>query len=290
MRFIDTHTHAWGADTAELPWGEDLLPPGWSGCYTGHDLITDMDSAGVDEAVIVTTPLYGRGVRANEYTMRAIEAYPKRLWGVGLIDFFPNNPKKAGSALQRVVGHDRILGVRMHACLTYAEYPTQQNRTADWILDEALEPFWNQAASLDTTVFIFPKPEQLSMIETLADRYPRVQFVIDHMAYPDETTSPKKSPWTDFRMLSNHDNVFVKISSLPRSSSKDWPYKDLHGYVRNLIEWFGPERLMIGSDYPWMDDWASYESCLSWIEELSFMSAYEISCLTHRTFERLHEN
>ncbi len=289
MRFIDTHTHAWGADTDELPWQAQVLPPDWDGSYAARDLIADMDAVGVDESVIVTTPLYGRGVRANEYTMRAIEAYPGRLWGVGLMDFFQDDPEQVRADFERVVGHDRMLGVRMHACLTYEESPTELNRTADWILNGELDLVWEAAANLDTSIFIFPKAEQLSMIAEIADAHPDVQLIVDHMAFPDETTAPDEAPWTDFEALAEHDNVAVKVSSLPRSAATEWPYEDLHGYVRNLLEWFGPERLMLGSDYPWMDDWASYEECLSWIEEAPFLSARDVSFLTHRTFEQVHE-
>ena len=285
MRFIDTHTHAWGADTAELPWGASILPPGWDGSYTARDLIDDMDAAGVDESVVVTTPLYGRGPRANEYTMRAIEAFPERLWGVGLIDFFGDDP---AADLRRVAEHDRLLGVRMHACLEYAEHPSDLDRASSWILDDALRPIWESAADLDAAIFVFPKAEQLSMVAEIADTYPDVQLVVDHMALPDETTAPEESPWTDFRTVAEHDNVAVKVSSLPRSAEEEWPYEDLHDYVRNLLAWFGPERLMLGSDYPWMDDWASYETCLSWIETAEFLSARDYSYLAHRTFERVH--
>lgn len=285
MRFIDTHTHAWGADTAELPWGASILPPGWDGSYTARDLIDDMDAAGVDESVVVTTPLYGRGPRANEYTMRAIEAFPERLWGVGLIDFFGDDP---AADLRRVAEHDRLLGVRMHACLEYAEHPSDLDRASSWILDDALRPIWESAADLDAAIFVFPKAEQLSMVAEIADTYPDVQLVVDHMAFPDETTAPEESPWTDFRTVAEHDNVAVKVSSLPRSAEEEWPYEDLHDYVRNLLAWFGPERLMLGSDYPWMDDWASYETCLSWIETAEFLSARDYSYLAHRTFERVH--
>jgi|AntDeeMetagen134_2_1112570.scaffolds.fasta_scaffold03429_3 L-fuconolactonase len=289
MRFVDTHTHAWGADTDELPWQADVLPPEWEGPYTSRDLIADMDAIGVDESVVVTTPLYGRGQRANEYTMRAIEAFPDRLWGVGLMDFFRDDPEQVRADLERVVGHDRMLGVRMHACLEYAEHPTELNRTADWILDDALDPVWRAAADLDTAVFVFPKAEQLSMVDDLADAHPDVQLVVDHMAFPDETTAHDEGPWTDFESVADNDNVAVKVSSLPRSADDEWPYADLHGYVRNLIEWFGPERLMLGSDYPWMDDWAGYEDCLSWVETVDFLSARDLSYLSHRTFERVHE-
>jgi len=287
MRFVDTHTHTWGPNTEELPWPATLLPPGWEGPYTVHDLVADMNAAGVDESVMVTTPMYGRGVRANEYTMRSIEAYPDRLWGVGLMDFY-GDPDEVRAALRRVVDHDRMLGVRMHACLEYETHPAELNRTADWILDEELGPVWAEAAEQETAVFVFPKAEQISMVATLAERHPDVQLVVDHMAFPDETTVPEEAPWTEFEALADHDNVAVKVSSLPRSSEETWPYEDLWGYVRNLADWFGTERLLLGSDYPWMDDWASYEECLSWVEEVLFLSARDYSYLAHRTFERVH--
>ncbi|MBX0297297.1 amidohydrolase family protein [Haloarcula nitratireducens] len=290
MRFVDTHTHTWGPNTEELPWSAEILPPGWDGAYTARDLIADMDATGVDESVMVTTPMYGRGIRANEYTMRSIEAYPDRLWGVGLMDFYADDPEAVRADLRRVVGHDRMLGVRMHACLRYEEHSTELDRTADWILDDELEPIWEEAAAQDTAIFVFPKAEQLSMIETLAGRHPDVRLVVDHMAFPDETTDPDEEPWTDFESLAGHENVAVKVSSLPRSSDSGWPYEDLWDYVRHLAEWFSAERLMLGSDYPWMDDWADYEDCLSWVEEVPFLSARDYSYLAHRTFESIHES
>lgn len=287
MRLIDSHTHTWGADTAELPWSETVLPPEWEGPYTAHDLVADMDAAGVAEAVTVTTPLYGRGLRANEYTMRSIEAYPTRLWGVALMDFY-GDPEEVRARFRQVVGHPRMVGVRMHACLTYEAHPTDLDRNADWILDDELAPVWAEAAQSDAAVFVFPKADQLSMIATLAQRYPDVQLVVDHMAFPDETTTPSAAPWGDFESLAEYENVAVKLSSLPRSSTEAWPYEDLWDYVRRLVEWFGPERLMLGSDYPWMDNWAEYEKCLSWIEEVPFLSAREYSYVAYRTFERIH--
>jgi L-fuconolactonase len=287
MKTVDTHTHAWGADTAELPWSAAVLPPGWDGPYTHADLVADMDRASVDEAVVVTTPLYGRGPRANEYTMRAIEAHPDRLWGVGLCEYF-GDAETVRESVRRVLGNERMLGLRFHACLAYAEHPTELDRHAEWILDDDLEPAWEVAAATDSAVFVFPKAEQLAMVATLADRHPDVTVVVDHMAFPDETTAPDESPWTDFEAVAERSNVAVKVSSLPRSAESAWPYPDLHGYVRRLVEWFGPERCMLGSDYPWMDDWAGYEESLSWVEECEFLSARDLSYLSGRAFESVH--
>lgn len=289
MRVVDTHTHAWGEPTDELPWQAAVLPPGWEGAYTHRDLVSDMDDAGVDQAVVVTTPLYGRGVRANEYTMRSIEAHPDRLYGVGILDVFPDDPNDAVTALERVTGHPRMLGVRMHAALEYEEIPTQVDRRGDWLLDDRLKPVWEAAGDLETAIFVFPKAQQLGQVTTLADRYPDVTLVVDHMAWPDETTSPDATPWTEFETLAEYDNTVVKVSSVPRSASEPWPYDDMHGYVRNLCEWFGPERLLVGSDYPWMDNWASYDDCLSWLETVDTLSRRDRAFLSHRTFDRLFD-
>ena len=287
MKLIDAHTHAWGADTTELSWVADVLPPEWEGAYAHADLAADMDRVGVDEAVIVTTPLYGRGERANEYTMRSIEAHPGRFYGVAIADFF-GDEAETRAHLRRVVGHERMLGVRFHAALEYGEIPGAVDRTGDWILDDRLEPVWDELASLDAAAFVFPKAEQLPMLKRLVGEYPDVSFVVDHMAWPDETTAPDEEPWTDFADLAERGNVAVKVSSLPRSSDAGWPYADLHGYVRNLLDWFGAERLMLGSDYPWMDSWAPYEDCLSWVDAADFLSRRDRAYLSYRTFRDLH--
>ena len=288
MRLVDTHTHAWGPDTDELPLQAEVEPPGWDGPYTHRDLVADMDAVDVDEAVVVTTPAYGRGVRANEYTMRSIEAHPERLYGVGLMDFFQDDEAAVRADVRRVVGHDRMLGVRMHAPFEYAEIPTELDRTADWIGDDALEPVWDELARDDAALFVFPKADQLSLVADLAGDHPDVTVVVDHMAWPDEQTDPEAEPWTDFEAVAEHSNTHVKVSSLPRSAAEPWPYPDMQAYVRKLLSWFGPERLMLGSDYPWMDDWAGYDRCLSWAEEVDFLSARDLAYLSYRTFDDVH--
>jgi L-fuconolactonase len=288
VTLVDSHTHAWGPEDDEFPWRARVLPPGWEGSYTHGSLVADMDAVGVDEAVIVTTPLYGRGPAANDYTLASIAAHPERLWGVGLVDLFPGDAGTLRESVRRVVDHDRMLGVRLHAALAYAETPTEVDRHGDWVLDRALDPAFEALASADAAAFVFPKAQQLGMVETLAGRHPDCQFVVDHMAWPDETTAPDAEPWTRFEAVADHANVAVKVSSLPRSATEPWPYPDLHPYVRNLVDWFGSDRLMLGSDYPWMDDWASYEQCLSWAAEAPFLSDGDLADLRHRSFDRIH--
>jgi len=285
MRLIDAHTHTWGADTDELPWLEPMTPPGWEGPYTHADLVRDMDRIGIDAAVVVTNPLYGRGPRGNEYTMRSIVAHPDRLYGVGTMDWFADDP---GARFSQVVGHDRMLGARMYAGMAYEPFPTTVDPEADWFLDEAVEPALDAAARTDAAVFVFPVAAQLDDVETLVGRHPEVQFVVDHLGGVDEDTASDAAPWTGMEAIAAHDNAAVKISSVPRASAENWPYADVHPYLRRLLDWFGPERCMLGSDYPWMDDWASYADCLSWLAAVDDLSRRDRAWLRYRAFRGVH--
>lgn len=134
------------------------------------------------------------------------------------MDFFQDDSDRVVEDLSRITGHERVLGVRMHACLEYDEHPTTIDRTGDWILDDALDLVWETAAALDTSVFVFPKAAQLSTVAEIADAHPDVQLVVDHMTFPDETTAPDEPPWTEFETVAEHDNVAVKMSSVPWST------------------------------------------------------------------------
>jgi L-fuconolactonase len=286
MRLVDSHTHAWGPDTADLPWYSADLPPGWSGPYPHGDLRADMEETHVDEGLLLPTTIYGRHPRANEYTLRAIEAHPDRLWGVGVAEY-QTDETALREHVRRVLGHDRMLGLRFHACFEYGPTPGDLDPTAEWIAADGMDPLYDELGEHDGAAFVLAKPEQLSMLASLADRFPDVDFVVEHMAFLEEQIDPADRPWTDFATLAEHDNAFVKLSSIPRASAEAWPYADVEPYVQSLLEWFGPERLLLGSDYPWLDATATYEECLTWPEEAEYLSARDCAFLSHRSFDRL---
>ena len=94
-------------------------------------------------------------------------------------------------------------------------------------------------------------PRQFDDVAALAERFPRLSIVIDHLGKPP-IGSPEMRLWAaDLGAASEHPNVFAKVSGLNTALARaDWSVADLRPSVEVALDCFGPERLMCGSDWP----------------------------------------
>jgi L-fuconolactonase len=93
-------------------------------------------------------------------------------------------------------------------------------------------------------------PEHLATIVELAERHPSLTIVIDHLAKPD-IAGRGWEPWaTGLADAAAHPNTRVKLSGLNTASAPDWSWRDWAPYVEHALAHFGPERMMLGSDWP----------------------------------------
>ena len=67
------------------------------------------------------------------------------------------------------------------------------------------------------------------------------------------------------RELAAFDNVHCKVSGIVTTASENWTPEELKPYIRHLVEIFGYERLMFGSDWPVCTLAAKYQE---WLEAL----------------------
>jgi L-fuconolactonase len=86
----------------------------------------------------------------------------------------------------------------------------------------------------------------------MAERYPDLLLIMDHLTLRQGPTEPRESP--PFRSLpqllalAQYPNVAVKLSGAPALAEREYPFEDLWPHLDQIIEAFGPERLMWGSD------------------------------------------
>ncbi len=113
------------------------------------------------------------------------------------------------------------------------------------------------------------------------DRHPGQVFVLDHIGKP-QIRSKMLEPWkSNVRQLAQRDNVYCKISGMVTEADwKGWCDDDLRSYFDIVLEAFGADRLMFGSDWPVLTLAAPYNR---WVNCVEFATAR----LTHDEQEKL---
>lgn len=114
--------------------------------------------------------------------------------------------------------------------------------------------------SYNFTYDILVYANQLDQVEQFVQRFPDQPFIIDHLAKPD-IKSRSIDDWTK-RMsnIAKHKNVYCKLSGMVTEADwKKWTYQDLEPYMQAVLNAFGAERLVYGSDWPVCLVAAAYE-------------------------------
>ena len=89
---------------------------------------------------------------------------------------------------------------------------------------------------------------------------PELKIVIDHMARPPIKKGLMDGWFAGVKAAAAFPNLYCKLSGLITEADwRSWKPDDLRPYVEKVIELFGPERLMSGSDWPFCLLAGSYE-------------------------------
>jgi L-fuconolactonase len=99
---------------------------------------------------------------------------------------------------------------------------------------------------------------------------PDLLFVLDHFAKPP-IASGRTQPWAqDLRCLATLPNTTCKLSGLATEADwQHWTVADLRPYADTVLDAFGPERMMFGSDWPVCTLAASYGDVLEAARDLT---------------------
>ncbi|MCO8244911.1 MULTISPECIES: amidohydrolase family protein [unclassified Haladaptatus] len=283
---IDTHTHAWGYPSPERPWSNGPIIDLVDGfdvhtAFTSERLLADMDTVGVDEAVVVGYPICDW--TDNSYTVDCV-AQSERLYGVVMVDPFADG---AADTLRNAMDTERVLGFRLGAACPYDAMWESFDASVTWLRDAIEETeFWNAARETGAIVQILADETQLDQAIELVETYPELPYLFDHFAHTDPSVPPRESAFSQFSELAEHESVAVKVSEIVHRSEEGFPYADVHDHVRWMLDEFGRERVIWGSDYPNVSDEATYDEAVSWVEHVEGLSDTDREWLTERAFRR----
>jgi len=231
---IDSHHHFWKYDPVEYGWISDNMKV-IRRSFLPSDLKAEMDQAGVDGVVSV------QARQILEETDDLLKFANENDFIKGVVGWVPLVEVNVGEILDKYSDAKKLKGVR-HAV----------QGEPDGFLDGAA---FNQGIeklrshNLVYDVLIFER--QLEESIRFVDRHSDQAFVLDHIAKP-QINIDQLEPWKkNIQELSKRDNVTCKISGMVTEAEYDnWTEAQLHPYLDTVLEAFGPDRLMFGSDWP----------------------------------------
>jgi len=263
---IDSHLHVWALDDERYP----MLPgriPNVSGDV--EQLLSSMDEAEIDGALIVQPIFHGFD---HGYVNEAIKAHPDRFKGMALI-----NPQRmdAVDQLDHLVTDKGYRGVRFnpsmwvlgvieHLDLTPEERSAHFKTCAECQLqhmnDDSGKAIYEKAGELGVPVGFMVSPKFFDQIDDLLGEFPETPAIIDHFGGCKVADgAPGLNPDLDALLaLAKHPQLRIKVSGFVGPSGDEMPHEDTWPMVKALLGAYGAERLMWGTDFPWIQSHGGY--------------------------------
>ena len=232
---VDAHHHLWRLDRGDYGW----LTPTLAAIYRDFsldDLRPLLDRLSIGATVLVQA---APTVAETQFLLEVARASGGLVRGVvGWVDL---TAPDAASTLERLARDPLLKSIR----------PMLQDiDDPEWILRRDVDAQLGVIEALGLCFDALVKPPQLPALLRMVERRPSLPVVIDHGGKP-AIVARDWEPWaSEITELSDHPKVACKLSGLVTEAGPGWWPHALSAYVDHLLECFGPQRLLWGSDWP----------------------------------------
>lgn len=238
--FFDTHLHVWDPVTLELPWlplDSELRRP-----FTSSAFRIEGAQLGITDAVYmeVDTPADGHGTE-----LELIQATMDRADSIVRSAVMGGRPDSADfkAWIGRLKKDPRIVGVR------------EVLHTADRLPGRCLEEsFIRGVRALGRRGLLFEacvRSEELKDVAELARACPRTKIVLDHHGNPNVEGGATDQWRRAIDEVAAQRNTLGKMSGLiQHMSNPDWTTAMFAPFMNHLIDAFGADRVVWGSNWP----------------------------------------
>jgi predicted TIM-barrel fold metal-dependent hydrolase len=258
MLIVDSQIHIW--QDGKMSAHHRQVPT-----FSIDDALAEMRAAGVDCAVIHPPSSLGEAV--NAYAVEAVQQHPDKFCILGHFDL--KSPER-----ERIVANWRqrpgMLGFR---------FTFSQPHEKAWWTDGSLDWFWAACERENLRVGLLASGEQMTALGRIAQRHPGLRLHIDHLGrggggrgVADDAVFANLG---DMLALARHPNIAVKMSGAPSYSTEPYPYRNIHGYLQQIFDAFGPDRCFWGTDITRMP--CSYRQCVTmFTEEMPWLKGRDL--------------
>jgi L-fuconolactonase len=250
---IDAHQHFWKFDPVRDSWisdemlaiRRDFLPA---------DLQPIFQETGIDGCVSVQVE---QSEEENEFLLDQAARHDFIKGVVGWVD------------LQHPDVEDRLARCRSFPKMKGFRHILQGERDRALMLKPAFKRGIGLLRKFGYTYDILIYPDQLGYASEFIAAFPDQPFIIDHIAKPHIKDRYITEEWKDaIRAVAAHGNAYCKISGMVTEADwKHWKPEHLKPYIDTVVEAFGMQRVLYGSDWPVCLVAASYRQVLGLVED-----------------------
>ena len=232
---VDSHHHFWDLGKLDYEW----MPPGDSVLrrnYLPADLAPLLERSGISQTVLVQAH---QSVDEANFLLDLAEATD---FVAGVVAWVDLTDPGVGKVLDRLQERPNLVGIR---------HLVHDEPDEAWLVRDDVKRGLKELARRGLAYDLLLRPQHLKYVPPLAEAVPDLRMVVDHIAKP-LIASGEMEPWaTDIAAVAAIPGIYCKVSGLVTEADHvRWTVEDLKPYVSHVVDQFGLDRLMWGSDWP----------------------------------------
>ncbi len=271
---IDAHQHFWQLGKFDYVWLGPKLGI-LQADYGPDDLEPNLQNYHLDGSILVQT------VSSLDETKWFLQLAEEKSFIRGVIGWVDLTSRDVGEVLDELGTHPRFVGIR---------HQVHDEVDDQWLIRDEVMRGLGELAKRNIPYELLIRPEHLGVSLKMAKILDGLPLVVDHIAKP----AIAEGQWDDWangiKGLAGCHTVSCKLSGMiTEADNEHWKPKDLRPYVKHVVDSFGPERCMFGSDWPVCLLAGSYDQVVEALNRcLEGYSSLEIDAIFGNTAARIY--
>lgn len=270
---IDAHLHLWRRARGDYHWLTPALGALWRD-FEAHDAHEILAANRIESAVLV------QAAPTVAETLFLLDVAAQSPWVAGVVGWVDLTDPNVGQTLPQLSENSSLRGVR----------PMVQDEPDDaWLLRDDVASGLDAVSEAGLVFDALVRPQHLAALYTVMARHPNLACVLDHGGKPNLAGDDLTLWVRDIIAIATLPNVVCKLSGLVTECGTSWTLSQLHRAFDVLLEAFGPERLIWGSDWPVCTSVATYGEWLKATDQLvARLSSTEQSAIYGDNAQRVY--
>ncbi|HRJ45231.1 MAG: amidohydrolase family protein [Caldilineaceae bacterium] len=247
-RYVDSHVHFWDPNTINYPWlsgAPAISQPTFPGDLDKARGELSHELAGIVFVEADCNPAHT--LREAEW-VTSLAAEEPRIRGI-----VAHAPLQKGEAVRDELAALQALPLVKSIRRLIQSEPLGFSTQSDFV--RGVQGLPDFGFSFDLCIY----HTQLGDVLQLVDQCPQVSFILDHMGKP-AIAAGLIEPWkSQIRELAQRPDIHCKLSGVvTEADHQKWTVEQVRPYMEHILDCFGPERVLFGSDWPVVNLAADY--------------------------------